>query len=95
MFAIVYAALWERRTGGRSIANTGHPSSTLGAFPRGGGACPIPDFVVVHFPEHKGPACFQDLPKTWVPVPCAEVRHKTLQSVTRANIAHERFKEPL
>ena len=84
--AIVYAALGEKRTDGSSIASTGRPSSTLGAIPRDETACPVPDFVVVHFPEYKGPACFDDLPKTWVPIPCAEVRHKTLQSVTRANV---------
>ena len=68
--AIVYAPPGGRRTDGSSIASTGHPSSTLGAFPRGAAACPVPDFVVVHFPEHNGPACFDDLPKTWVPIPC-------------------------
>ena len=74
------------RTDGSTIAGTGSPSGTLEAFPRGEAACPIPEFVVVHFPDYKGPACFDDLPKTWLPVPCAEVRHKTLQSVVRATL---------
>jgi len=58
----------------------------LGAFPRGEHLCPVPDFVVVHFLDYKGPACFDDLPKTWVPIPCAEAQHKTLQWVTRASL---------
>ena len=72
------------RIDGSILAGTGRPSSTLGAFPRGEAACPVPEFVVVHFPDYKGPACFHDLPKTWVPVPCAEIRHKNLTSVVRA-----------
>ena len=52
----------------------------------GEAACPVPDFVVVHFPEYKGPACFGNLPKTWVPIPCVEVRHRTLLSVSRASV---------
>ena len=84
--AIVYASPGEQRTDQSTLAGVGYPSSTLGAFPRGEPACPVPDFVVVHFPAYKGPACFDNLPTTWVPVPCAEVRNKTLQSVTRAGI---------
>ena len=86
LVAIVYASPGEQRTDQSTLAGVGHPSSTLGAFPRGEPACPVPDFVVVHFPAYKGPACFDNLPRTWVPVPCAEVRHKTLQSLTRAGI---------
>ena len=61
-----------KRFDGSGIASTRYPSSTLGAFPRAEPVCPVPDFVVVHFPEYMGPACFDDLPKTWVPVPCAK-----------------------
>ena len=86
LVAIVYASPGEQRTDQSTLAGVGHPSSTLGAFPRGEPACPVPDFVVVHFPAYKGPACFDNLPRTWVPLPCAEVRHKTLQSLTRAGI---------
>ena len=74
------------RTDGSTIAGTGSPSGTLEAFPRGEAACPIPEFVVVHFPDYRGPTCFHDLPKTWVPAPCAEVHHKSLQSVVRATL---------
>ena len=74
------------RTDGSTIADIGSPTATLGAFPRGELACPTPEYVVVHFPGYKGPACFHDLPKTWVPVPCAEVRHKSLQSIVRATL---------
>ncbi len=84
--AIVYAPLGAERTDGSTIAGTGYPSSTPGSYPRGQLACPLPDFVVVHFPQYKGPACFSRLPGTWVPIPCAEVRHKTLKSVTRAGV---------
>ena len=47
-----------------------------GSFPRGLEDCPLPDFIVVHFPDYAGPPCFEDLPGTWVPIPCVEVRHK-------------------
>ena len=53
--AIVYASPKGKRIDGSGIASTGYPSSTLGAFPRGEPVCPVPDFVVVHFPVYKGP----------------------------------------
>ena len=84
--AILYVSTDGERTDGSVLAGTGHPTSMLGAFPRGEHLCPVPDFVVVHFPDYKGPACFDDLPKTWVPIPCAEAQHKTLQWVTRASL---------
>ena len=74
------------RADGSAIAGTGAPGSKHGSLPRGEDACPVPDFVVVHFPGYKGPACFDGLPKTWVPVPCAEVRSKRMQGLVRATI---------
>ncbi len=74
------------RADGSAIAGTGVPGAKRGSLPRGEDACPVPEYVVVHFPGYKGPACFHDLPKTWVPVPCAEVRSKRSQAVVRATI---------
>ena len=42
--------------------------------------------MVVHFPEYQGGAIWPHLPRTWLPIPCAEVRHKKLKSVTRAGL---------
>ena len=74
------------RADGSAIAGTGVPGAKRGSLPRGEDACPVPEYVVVHFPGYKGPACFHDLPKTWVPVPSAEVRSKRTQAVVRATI---------
>ena len=57
--------------------------SVPGTFPRGIEQCPVPDIVVVHFPRYTGPACFANLPRTWVPIPCAEVRHMSIKSLAR------------
>ena len=67
---------------GNALAGAGFPSSRPCHYPRGLEACPLPDFVVVHFPDYAGPPCFADLPKTWVPVPCVEVLHKSTKSGT-------------
>ena len=84
--AIVYAPPGAARTDGHQLAGTGFPFSVPGTFPRGIEQCPVPDIVVVHFPGYTGPACFANLPRTWVPIPCAEVRHTTIKSLTRFGI---------
>ena len=80
--AILYAAPGAQRVDGSALAGTGFPSARPGSYPRGLEACPLPDFVVVHFPDYTGPPCFDNLPKTWVPVPCAEVTQKHTKSGT-------------
>ena len=86
--AILYTAPGSAsaRTDGCELAGTGYPSAPPGSFPRGLYQCPLPDIVVVHFPDYKGPACFPNLPRTWVPIPATEVRHKSLKSLTRVGI---------
>ena len=74
------------RIDGSTLAGSGTPTCTVGSYPRGEIACPVPEFVVVRFPDYQGPACFRSLLKTWVPVPCAEIRHKSAQSIVRATI---------
>ena len=55
--ATLYAAPDTPRTDGNALAGTGYPSckssrsSNCMAPPRGLDACPLPDFVVVHFPR--------------------------------------------
>ena len=46
----------------------------------------LPDLVVVHFPPYVGPALLHGLPRTWVPVPCAEVHHKNNNRQVRAGV---------
>ena len=53
--AILYAPDAGARADGHAMAGAGHPSSTPGVFPRGPAQCPLPDFVVVHFPQYKPP----------------------------------------
>ena len=81
--AILYAPPCAQRTDGHQLAGTRFPCSVPGLFPRGIEQCPLPDIVVVHFPGYTGPACFANLPLTWVPIPCAEVRHTRMKSLTR------------
>ena len=84
--AILYVATGAARTDENELAGDGFPATVPGGFPRGLEQCPIPDMVIVHFPAYAGPPCFEDLPCTWVPVPCAEVRHQRMKSLTRVGI---------
>ena len=83
--AILYAAPKTTRTDGHTLAGTGFPSRPVvdSRLPRGTEACPLPDYVVVHFPEYKGTALFQGLPRTWVPVACEQVRCDTNKELIR------------
>ena len=84
--AILYVPPGAARTDGNELAGSGFPVSYAGNFPRGLEQCPLPDIVVVHFPAYAGPACFANLPRTWVPVPCAEIRHQKIKSLARVGV---------
>ena len=84
--AILYAPPGAARTDGLQEAGDGFPVSLPGAFPRGIEQCPLPDIVVVHFPGYTGPPCFPNLPRTWVPIPCVEVRHQQIKGLVRFGI---------
>jgi len=84
--AILYAAANAERLDGCQLASTGYPSSDGGRFPRGLDRCPLPEFVVIHFPDYKGPCLLPGLPATWVPVPCAEVRGQTRKKLCRCGL---------
>ena len=84
--AILYAAPGSARADGNELAGTGFPTTTPGSFPRGPEQCPLPDMIVVHFPAYTGPPCFANLPRTWVAVPCVEVRHQRAKTLARVGI---------
>ena len=71
--AIVYAAPGAQRVDGSALAGSGFPSARPGSYPRGLEICPLHDLVA-------GPPCFDNLPKTWVPVPSVEVVHQNTKS---------------
>lgn len=84
--AILYGAPDDARIDGIEIGGTGHPYSDRGRFPRGLDRCPLPDYIVVHFPDYKGLPLFGNLPDTWVPVPCVEVRGQTRKNLCRCGL---------
>jgi hypothetical protein len=84
--AILYAESNAQRVDGSEIAGTSHPSTDGSNFPRGLGRCPLPDYIVVHFSDYKGPSLFANLPQTWVPVPCVEVRGQTRKNLCRCGL---------
>ena len=61
-------------------------SAVPAGFPCLREACPLPDFVIVNFPLYSGNAFFQNRPRTWVPVPCCEIRHSLYKSLTRYGV---------
>ena len=73
--AILYAAPNIRRADGNELAGTGYPfcraapGSASQVPPRRLDQCPLPNFVVVHFPDYVGEHIFPSLPITWVSVP--------------------------
>ena len=84
--AILYAPAGSARVDGNAMAGTGFPASDRRSVPKGLDNCPLPDFVVVHFPEYTGPAIFPHLPPTWIPIPTAEVRSDKSKSLLRVNL---------
>ncbi len=81
--AILYAAPGSKRIDESVMADSGYPSSDSASFPRGLEKCPLPDFVVVHFPGYIGPHMFPGLPATWVPIPATEVSPQNVRSLVR------------
>ena len=82
--AILFASVGSQRTDGNEMAGVGVPTLPDGQMlPRGMDQCPLPDFVVVHFPGYTGPCLLTGLPQTWVPVPCCEVMSKTSKFLRR------------
>ena len=59
--AIAYAELAGSRVDESPLAGTGFPQSSNDRLPRGLDNCPVPDFIVVSFPEHTGRAIFPNL----------------------------------
>ena len=84
--AISYAPPGSARADGLEMAGTGFPRSDGCTLPRGLDNCPLPDFVVVHFPEYTGPPVFRGLPRTWIPIPAAEVKSDKGKSLVRVNL---------
>ena len=88
--AILYAARDTERVDGNALAGCGYPSSPSsasdGRLPRGPQECPLPDYVVVHFPGYTGPALFEGLPRTWVPIPSVEIFHHTIKGLVRVGL---------
>ena len=81
--AIVYADGGSRRVDGNQMASAGWPICDSHSLPRGLDKCQLPDFVVVHFSSYSGRPLFKALPRTWVPIPCCEVRSKSSKSMVR------------
>ena len=89
--AILYCAPNSQRADGHHLAGTGYPSggrsqSLTDHVPRGAEACPLPDYVVVHFPGYSGLALFDGIPRTWIPIPCTEVRSDYLKQLIRVGV---------
>ena len=85
--AILFAPVGTLRADGNEMAGVGLPALPDGhMLPRGMDQCPLPDFVVVHFPGYTGPSLLAGLPKTWIPVPCCEVMSKTSKFLRRVGI---------
>ena len=84
--AICYAPHGSARVDGLQLAGTGFPQLCNNRFPRGLDQCPVPDFVVVNFPEYTGAALLPKLPRTWVPIPAEQIAHQNIKSLSRINI---------
>ena len=81
--AIVYARDGETRTDGNTLAGVGVPAP---GRTKKSSANPLPDFVVVDFPDYTGPALFKDLPRTWVPIPVVEIKNKQTKRYVRVGL---------
>jgi len=90
--AILYAAPNIPRADGHELAGTGYPfcrtvqNSDSLEPPRGLDECPLPNFVVVHFPDYVGEQIFPGLPRTWVPIPAEEVRNQRSKQLCRVGL---------
>ena len=90
--AILYCAPNSHRADENPLAGTGYPScqtasnSASANLPRGVDACPLPNFIVVHFPDYVGPSIFPGLPRTWVPISAEEVRSDQSKQLCRVGL---------
>ena len=90
--AILYAAPNMRRADDNELAGTGYPccrtapGSASQLPPRGLDQSPLPNFVVVHFPDYVGKQIFPGLPRSWVPVPVEEVRSENSKQSIRIGL---------
>lgn len=90
--ALVYAGPGHSRADGNELAGTGYPSCRVAPGsgsalpPRGLDACPLPNFVVVHFPDYVGRPIFPGLPSTWVPISAEEVRSQQSKQLSRVGM---------
>ena len=90
--AILYVAPNGCQADGNELAGTGYPfcgiapGSASHVPPRGLDQCPLPNFVVVHFPDYVGQNLFPGLPRTWVPVPVEEVRSDQSKQLCRVGL---------
>ena len=75
--SILYKQVGEARSDGLAIPT---------GFPNGIKSCPMPDMVIVNFPSYLGQSFFPDLPRTWVPVPCVDVRHEKRKMLRRVGL---------
>ena len=92
--ALLYLPPHSSRTDGHDLVGTGFPSGHTGPVsgssgrpPRGLDACPVPNFVVVHFPDYTGWPIFENLPRTWIPVPAVEVKELAVQAIVPCGAA--------
>ena len=90
--AILYCAPNSKRADENPLAGTGYPScqtasgAASAALPRGVDACPLPNFIVVNFPDYVGPSIFPGLPRTWVPISAEEVRSEQSKQLCRVGL---------
>ena len=55
-------------------------------FPSGKRCCPMPLYVVVHFPSYTGKPFFANCPATWVPIPQVSNTDKDRRSWSRTGV---------
>ena len=90
--AILYCAPNNKRADEHLLAGNGYPScasvagSATTSLPRGVDACPLPNFVVVHFPDYVGPSIWPALPRTWIPICVEEVKNEQSKQLCRVNL---------
>ena len=64
-------------------ANRVNGVPALVGFPSGSRNAPLPNVVVVNFPEYQGRAFFNGCPSTWVPIPASRIQSKMRKSQWR------------
>ena len=84
--AILFAEPGSIRRDELDLAGVGFPQSDGACLPRRLDHCPLPDVVVVHFPNYKGANLLPGLPATWVPVPCIQQQSTRNKSLFRVGL---------